>query len=109
MVLSIHGLDADEMAQLVRMIPCKRLPTPSCSSCNRAWTPLLLTASCSGMQVLDEIRPQLVELAQNPYAHFLVSKLLAKATRADAVGERCCSILLAFLNGFACWRVLLFS
>lgn len=37
-------------------------------------------------QVLDEIRPQLVELAQNPYAHFLVSKLLAKATRADAVG-----------------------
>lgn len=39
-------------------------------------------------QVLAEIRPQLVELAQNPYAHFLVSKLLAKATRADAAGAK---------------------
>lgn len=45
------------------------------------------TTAGANLQVLDDIRPQLVELAQNPYAHFLISKLLTKATRADAAGQ----------------------
>lgn len=40
--------------------------------------------------ILAEVQPQLVELAQNPYGHFLVSKLLAKATRAEAAGDKLC-------------------
>ena len=36
--------------------------------------------------ILAEVQPQLVELAQNPYGHFLVSKLLARASRAEASG-----------------------
>ncbi len=44
-------------------------------------------SNAASVQVLEDIRPQLVELAQNPYAHFLISKLLTKATRADAAGQ----------------------
>lgn len=37
--------------------------------------------------LLAEIKPELVELSKSPYAHFLICKLVATATKEDIPGS----------------------
>ena len=38
--------------------------------------------------LVQEVLPRLVDLAKNPYGHFLICKLLASATKQTLAGDR---------------------
>ena len=55
--------------------------------------------------LVQEVLPRLVDLAKNPYGHFLICKLLASATKQTLAGDRLAMALCGCMQTF--WHDLL--